>query len=136
LSGPSEAGSVDRRNVAIEYRWAAGQYDRLPALAADLVSLRVAVIFANPIPVALAASTATAIVPVVFAMAASLALSPGLLGECPLLGRKAGVDTRSKRLSSGIGQQGDPHWTAAGSIGCIHRPHSAREILMGRLNCS
>jgi len=77
LSGLSAAGSVDGRNVAIEYRWAAGQYDRLPAMAADLVSLRVAVIFANPIPAALAANTATATVPVVFAMAASLALSPG-----------------------------------------------------------
>jgi ABC-type uncharacterized transport system substrate-binding protein len=52
---------------------AEGQYDRLPALAADLFSLRAAVIFANPIPAALAAKTATATVPVVFAMAASLA---------------------------------------------------------------
>jgi ABC-type uncharacterized transport system substrate-binding protein len=55
---------------------AEGQY---AALAADLVSLRAAVIFANPIPAALAAKTATATVPVVFAMAASVALSPGLL---------------------------------------------------------
>jgi putative tryptophan/tyrosine transport system substrate-binding protein len=68
--GLKEAGFVEPQNVTIEYRWAEYQYNRLPALAAELVGRKVNMIFATAIQAALPAKDASTIIPVVFAIGA------------------------------------------------------------------
>ena len=64
--GPSGTGWVEGQEVAIEYRWAEGRYERLPALAADLVSRKVDLIVTQGVPALLAAKSATSTIPIVF----------------------------------------------------------------------
>jgi putative ABC transport system substrate-binding protein len=65
--GLAEAGYVEGRNVSIEFRWADSHYDRLPVMAADLLSRRPTMIFAAPGLAALAAKRVTTSIPIVFA---------------------------------------------------------------------
>jgi putative ABC transport system substrate-binding protein len=102
--GLSETGFVEGKNLQVEYRWAEGSYDRLPALAGELVSRRVELIVTGSgIPAALAAKNATSIIPIVF----EVGIDPIAAGLVASLGRPGGnltgvsflnVDLTTKRL--------------------------------------
>src|SRR5262245_26798807 len=96
--GLKGTGFVEGENVAIEYRWAEGQYNRLPALAADLVHRRVDLIAANS-PAMLSARAATTTIPIVF----TTSLDPVQLGLVASLSRPGGNLTGVTSLNVEVG---------------------------------
>jgi putative ABC transport system substrate-binding protein len=96
--GLKEAGYVEGQNVAMEFRWAENQYDRLPAMATETVHRQVAVIVANTLG-ALAAKAATTTIPIVFTTASD----PVQIGLVPSLSRPGGNVTGVSQLNVAIG---------------------------------
>jgi ABC-type uncharacterized transport system substrate-binding protein len=99
--GLNETGFTEGRNVAIEYRWAEGQHQRLPAMAAELVARPVSLILAQSPPAALAAKAATANIPIVFVVG----FDPVGAGLVTDLSKPGGNATGMTLLSYALGQK-------------------------------
>jgi putative ABC transport system substrate-binding protein len=135
--GLRDAGYIDGQNVAIEYRWADGQYDHLPGLAGDLVRRQVAVIAATGIPPVFAAKAATSTIPIVFVGAGD----PVQLGIVASLNRPGGnitgvsflaVELASKRLELLLDVV-----PAATVIGLLTNPNNPRtDLEIGQLQAA
>jgi putative ABC transport system substrate-binding protein len=130
--GLAEAGYIEGQNLVIEYRWAEGRYDRMPAMAEELVRRRVAVIVASPTPSALAAKAATATIPVIFGVTDD----PVKLGLVTSLARPGGnatgvyfflSDLAAKQL--GLLRELTP---AANRIGLLINPDNANAAAVTR----
>jgi putative ABC transport system substrate-binding protein len=121
----TEAGFVEGQNVAIEYRWAEGQYDHLPALAAELVRRQVALVVAGDGPSALAAKAATTTIPIVF----STGIDPVQVGLVTSLNRPGGNLTGVNMVAGPLPakQLGLLHdlVPAAGTIAVLINPNNA-----------
>ena len=121
----TEAGFVEGQNVAIEYRWAEGQYDHLPALAAELVRLHVALVVAGDGPSALAAKAATTTIPIVF----NTGIEPVQAGLVTSLSRPGGNLTGINMIAGPLPakQLGILHdlVPAAGTIAVLINPNNA-----------
>jgi putative ABC transport system substrate-binding protein len=99
--GLGESGLVPGQNVAIEYRWAEGQYQRLPAMATELVRRPVALILAQGPPAALAAKTATTVIPLVFVVG----IDPVAAGLVASYSRPGGNATGATLIMGPLGQK-------------------------------
>src|SRR5262249_7574580 len=96
--GLKDSGLMEGHNVQIEFRWAEGNLDRLPQLAAELVSLQVSAIFAVTNAAALAAKSATTTIPIVFAIGGD----PVALGLVPTIEKPGGNLTGISALTAGL----------------------------------
>jgi putative ABC transport system substrate-binding protein len=99
--GLSQVGFDEGRNVAFEFRWAEGSYERLPAMAAELARRPVALILANAPPAALTAKATTATIPIVFVVG----FDPVAAGLVASLGRPGGNATGMTLISVVLGQK-------------------------------
>ena len=99
--GLSEVGYSEGQNIAIDFRWAEGQYERLPGMARELVSRRVSIFVAQAPPAALAAKAATAEIPIVFVVG----IDPTGAGLVASLNRPGGNATGMTLISTALGQK-------------------------------